>query len=75
MQCRLIGKAQEACSSLSLEDGLVYEKVKNAILHVYELLLEAYRQRFRNLKKNSDQTRVDFAREKEVFFDRWCLQS
>lgn len=58
MQCRLIGKAQEACSSLSLEDGLVYEKVKNTIFHVYELLLEAYRQRFRNLKKNSDQTQL-----------------
>lgn len=73
MQCRLIGNVQEACSSLSLEDGLVYEKVKNTIFHVYELLLEAYRQRFRNLKKNSDQTQVDFAREKEVLFDRWCL--
>lgn len=66
----MIGKAQEACSSLSLEDGLVYEKVKNAIFHVYDLLPEAYRQCFRNLKKNSDQTWVDFAREKEVLFNR-----
>lgn len=34
---------------------------------------EAYRQRFRNLKKTSNQTYVDFAREKEVLFNRWCM--
>lgn len=49
LQCRLTGKAQEACSSLSIEDSLVYEMVKNVILRVYELVPEAYRQRFRSL--------------------------
>lgn len=52
LQCRLTGKAQEACSDLSVEDGLDYDKVKNTIWRVYELVPEAYRQRFRNLKKN-----------------------
>lgn len=56
LQCRLSGKAREACSTLSVEDGLVYEKVKNVILRAYELVPEAYRQRFRNLKKASNQT-------------------
>ena len=28
------GKAQEACAALSMEDSLVYEKVKNAVLRV-----------------------------------------
>ena len=51
LQCKLTGKAQEACAALSIEDSLVYEKVKNAVLRVYELVSEAYRQRFRNLKK------------------------
>lgn len=41
LQCKLVGKAQEACFSLSLEDSLVYENVKVAILRVYELVPEA----------------------------------
>lgn len=49
LQCRLTGKAQEACSALSVEDGLLYDKVKNVILRVYELVPEAYRQQFRSL--------------------------
>lgn len=40
LQCELVGKAQEACSTLSVED---YEKVKNAILRAYDLVPEAYR--------------------------------
>lgn len=57
---------------LSVEDGLVYDKVKGAILRVYELVPEAYQQRFRNLKKMPNQTFTDFAREKTTLFDRWC---
>ncbi|XP_034093962.1 uncharacterized protein LOC117560934 [Gymnodraco acuticeps] len=72
LQCKLVGKAQAACSSLSVEDSLVYEKVKGAILRAYELVPEAYRQRFRGMKKASGQTYVDFAREKKALFDRWC---
>ncbi|XP_047454139.1 uncharacterized protein LOC125016018 [Mugil cephalus] len=72
LQCRLTGRAQEACSSLSVEDGLNYDKVKGAILRAYELVPEAYRQRFRNLRKTSNQTHIDFAREKGILFDRWC---
>ena len=33
---------------------------------------EAYRQRFRNCQKESNQTYVEFARKKEQLFDRWC---
>ncbi|TKS65422.1 Retrovirus-related Pol polyprotein from transposon opus [Collichthys lucidus] len=72
LQCKLSGRAQEACSSLSVEDGLDYSKVKSAIMRAYELVPEAYRQRFRNLRKVSTQTHVDFAREKGILFDRWC---
>ena len=38
LQCRLTGRAQEACSSLSVEDSLSYGKVKSTILRVYELV-------------------------------------
>ena len=33
---------------------------------------EAYRQNFRNCRKENDQTHVEFARTKEQLFDRWC---
>lgn len=64
VQCKLNGKAQEACSSLSVEDSLVYEKVKGTVLQAYELVPEAYR-------LTSNQTYLDFAREKGILLDRW----
>ncbi|CAI5669135.1 unnamed protein product [Oreochromis niloticus] len=73
LQCKLVGKAQEVCSSLSTECSLDYDKLKSAILLAYELVPEAYRQRFRGLKKVQGQSFLDFAREKSVLFDQWCM--
>jgi hypothetical protein len=42
------------------------------ILKGYELVPEAYRQKFRNCEKHSGQTFIEFARTKEQLFDRWC---
>ena len=50
-----------------------YQTVKETILKAYELVPEAYRQKFRNFKKEADKTHVEFAREKERLFDRWCM--
>ena len=72
LQCKLVGKAQEVVSSLPLETSLQYAIVKESILRAYELVPEAYRQKFRNHKKSSGQTFVEFAREKGVLFDKWC---
>ncbi|XP_074648994.1 uncharacterized protein LOC141904313 [Tubulanus polymorphus] len=72
LQSVLVGKAQNAYSSLSPEDSANYETVKQSILRAYELVPEAYRQKFRNRKKDENETYVGFAREKEVLFDRWC---
>ena len=33
---------------------------------------EAYRQKFINLTKEDSQTYIEFARQKETLFDRWC---
>ncbi|KAI2665733.1 Transposon Ty3-G Gag-Pol polyprotein [Labeo rohita] len=52
LQCKLVGKAQEVCSTLSLEESLQYETIKSAVLRAYELVPKAYRQRFRNHKKS-----------------------
>jgi hypothetical protein len=47
--------------------------VKEVILKGNEFVPEAYRQKFRNCKRVSGQTHVEFARIKEQLFDCWCL--
>ncbi|XP_039548082.1 uncharacterized protein LOC120493504 isoform X2 [Pimephales promelas] len=71
LQCKLSGKAQEVCASLSVDESVQYDAVKTAILRAYELVPEHYRQRFRTTNKGMSQTYVEFAREKGILFDRW----
>lgn len=75
LQCSLTGKAQEVCSALPIEGSLDYETVKSAVLRAYELVPEAYRQKFRGHMKTVKQTFVEFVREKRVLFEKWCLSS
>ena len=70
LQSVLKGKAQETYSALSVSDCDSYDTVKQAILKSYELVPEAYCQRFRNLKKSEGRTFVEYARDKKVLFDR-----
>ena len=72
LQSVLVGKAQEIYGSLSVEQSSNYEHVKEAILKAYGLVPEAYRQKFRNYLKYDSKTHVEFAREKENLFNRWC---
>ena len=72
LQSVLIGKAREVYSSMSVEESSQYQRVKGTILKAYELVPEAYRQHFRSSQKKESQTYTEFAREKEVQFDRWC---
>ena len=71
LQSVLVGKAAEVYSAMSLTDSSDYEHVKQAILKAYELVPEAYRQKFRNYKKFDRQTYVEFSREQEDLFDQW----
>ena len=73
LQSVLKGKAQEAYSALSATDCADYDIVKTAILKAYELVPEAYRQKFRHWRKSDKQTYVEFAHDKEVYFERWCI--
>ena len=41
-------------------------------MKAYELIPEAYHQKFRNCKKQDFQAYVKFARENEVLFDHCC---
>ena len=68
----LVEKAEEAYFALSIEDSKDYEKVKSAMLRTYELIPEAYCQRFRGLSKLDEQTYVELAKEKETSFSSCC---
>ncbi|KAJ8031840.1 hypothetical protein HOLleu_25170 [Holothuria leucospilota] len=65
IQSNFTGKAQEVYSALSIEDSMDYDKVKKAILQAYELVPEAYRQKFRKYRKADTQTYVEFAYQKK----------
>ena len=54
------------------QEKALLEAEKEAILKAYELVPEAYRQKFRNYLKYDSKTHVEFAREKENLFNRWC---
>ena len=73
LQCVLTGKAQEAYSALSLAESKVYLSVKSAVLKAYELVPEAYRQKFRLWEKSAKQTHMEFARVLTTHFNRWCI--
>ena len=72
LQSVIIGKAREIYTQLTVEQSSSYDTVKELILKAYELVSEAYRQKFRNCKKENEQIHVEFARTKEQLFDRWC---
>ena len=72
VQAVLVGKAQLVYASLSESESSKYQVVKEEVLKAYELVPEAYRQKFRSLKKGDSQSHLDFAREKSKLFDRWC---
>ena len=72
LQSVIIGKAREIYTQLTVEQSSSYDTVKELILKAYELVPEAYRQKFRNCKKENEQTHVEFARTKEQLFVRWC---
>ena len=59
-------------SALSMDQAKQYDVVKDSILHAYELVPEAYRQKFRNARRLEQRTFVEFAFEKERLIDRWC---
>lgn len=69
LQLKLSVKAPEAFMSLLVGDSLVYEKVKSALLCMYEVVSGAHGRHFYSLRKDSAQTYADFAKEKGILFD------
>ena len=70
LQSVLKGESQETYTALLISECVDYNCVQNAILKAYKLVPEAYRQKFGNYRKQESQTHVEFAHEKEVYFDR-----
>lgn len=66
VQCKLVRKVQEVVSVLSLEYSLQYEVMKEAVFRAYELVPEAYRQKFRSHRKSVGQTFVEFYVKKAI---------
>lgn len=48
-------------------------RLKGAVLKAYEMVPEAYRQKFSRLRKCFTQTHVELVRELELCFTRWCI--
>ena len=72
LQSTLVGKAREAYSALSVDQSSEYNTVKAAVLKAYELIPEAYRQKFRARKESGAEIYIEFAQEKQTLFDQWC---
>nr|XP_027228061.1 uncharacterized protein LOC113820009 [Penaeus vannamei] len=64
-------KAQEVFSALDFVQSQCYNVVKQAVLNVYKRVPEAYRQDFRNYRKDSQQTFVEFIRQKQLLCKIW----
>ncbi|VDI67738.1 Hypothetical predicted protein [Mytilus galloprovincialis] len=70
MEKMKIEMAAEIYSALPSEKSYDYDTVKQEVLKAYELVPEAYRQKFRSDKKFDSQTYVEFVREKEDLFNK-----
>ncbi|XP_027132202.1 uncharacterized protein LOC113745020 isoform X1 [Larimichthys crocea] len=75
LQCVLTGRAQEAYAALNDTESKSYSAVKSAVLRAYELVPEAYRQRFRTWKKGENQSHLEFVRDLNLHFTRWYSAS
>lgn len=67
----LTGKALQAYVSLPLDDASDYDTVKKAILQLYLLTEEGYRQKFRDNCPEKGETVSQFASRMCHYFDRW----
>lgn len=72
LQCVLTDKVQGAYSSLSAADSCSYFKIKSAVLKAYELVPEAYHQRFQ-ASNRSGQSYVESVRDLTTHFKRWLV--
>ena len=71
LQSVLCGEAMSVYGCLSEEESEDYDTVKETVLSAYRLIPEAYRTKFRNLKKDDKSTYVEYVRTKERMLQEW----
>ena len=71
----LTGKARDVYVRLSSEDAMDYNKLKNALLHRYDLTQEGFRQKFRTAKVEVGETYTQFLSRITGYFNRWIKMS
>lgn len=74
-QSSFVGRGQKVYTSLDNAIAFDYDQVKRAVLKAYRKVPEAYRQQFRRYQKNSNETYVEFFRQKELLCQRWVESS
>ena len=74
LQSVLIGKAREIYTQLSLEQSSDYDKVKELILKAYELVPEAYRQKFRTAEKKMTRRMLNLLKQKNNYLTDGAFQ-
>ena len=74
LQSVVIGKAREIYTQLSLEQSSDYDKVKELVLKAYELVPEAYRQKFRNCRKKMTRRMLNLLEQKNNYLTDGALQ-
>ena len=66
-----VGRAQEVFSAIDVTCVNDYDYVKKAVLNVYKKVPEAYRQEFRDYRRASKQSYVEFIRQKQLLSRKW----
>ena len=70
----MIGKPREIYTQLSLEQSSDYDKVKELILKAYELVPEAYKQKFRNCRKQMTRRMLNLLEQNNNYLTDGALQ-
>ena len=66
-----MGRSRRTYLSLSGSSAQDYDSVKSAVLRAHALVPDAYRCKFRELKKNPDVSHLEFARLTREALTRW----
>ncbi|XP_068221744.1 uncharacterized protein [Palaemon carinicauda] len=75
LQSVLSGKAHSVYSCLSDDESKDYETVKETVLSAYRLVPEAYRKKFRSLKRDDTSTYVEYGKKLERSFCDWLTSA
>ena len=71
LQSQLTGKGLKVFSELTLTEAREYNRVKRAILDAYQLTPQSYRNKFREIEKQTNESYSDFAFRQRNLFKRW----